>query len=173
MALILLRHTRPEGASGVCYGRTDLPLAEGFAQETAAIAAGLPAVARIVSSPLSRCLRLAQAIGTARDLPVQVLPDLIEMDFGRWENHPWDRIPRAEIDAWSEDFLDARPHGGESVRQLAARARRALDMAATGPRPALVVTHAGIIKAARVATGEGDGWRAETAFGTWVTVDWP
>ena len=173
MGLILLRHTRPEGAAGLCYGRTDLSLGPDFDHEAATIAARLPAVARIVSSPLSRCLRLAQAIARTRTLPVRVLPDLIEMDFGTWENRAWSVISRSEIDAWSEDFLDARPHGGESVRQLAARTRKALDQAAAGPRPTLVVTHAGIIKAARVATGEADAWQSETAFGRWVTVDWP
>ena len=173
MSVILLRHTRPVGADGLCYGRTDLDLAAGFEGEVARLASELPAVGRILTSPLSRCRRLAEALAAARGLTVEVEETLIEMDFGRWENTPWEAIPRAELDAWAADFTGARPHGGESVADLAVRVRRALERATSGSRPALAVTHAGIIKAARVATGEADAWQSETAFGRWVTVDWP
>ena len=107
-----------------------------------------------------------------RGLPVQVLPGLIEMDFGLWEGRRWDDVPRHELDEWSADFHHARPHGGESVAQLLARARAALDAATAGPAPVLAVTHAGIIKAALAATGSGAGWKAEIPFGGWVEVTW-
>ncbi|MCB1390596.1 MAG: alpha-ribazole phosphatase family protein [Rhodobacteraceae bacterium] len=173
MALILLRHTRPAVDEGICYGRTDLDLAPGFAAEAARIAAELPPVARILTSPLSRCRRLAEAVGSARGLPVAEDARLIEMDFGRWETRPWAAIPRAEIDTWRDDFLAARPHGGESVQTLADRVTEALDAATGGALPALIVTHAGVIKAALSATGAADAWRAETPFGTWRRIDWP
>lgn len=173
MALILLRHTRPAVAEGTCYGRTDLDLAADFPAESARIASELPDITRILSSPLSRCLRLARAIGAARDLPVTPDPRLIEMDFGTWEGRPWSAIPRPEIDAWRDDFLAARPHGGESVQALAARVADALAEAATGTVPVLIVTHAGVIKAALAAQGIPDAWRAETAFGTWRRIAAP
>ena len=37
----------------------------------------------------------------------------MEMDFER--GVAWDDIPRPEIDEWGENFLHARPHGGENV----------------------------------------------------------
>ncbi|MCA0203307.1 alpha-ribazole phosphatase [Pararhodobacter sp.] len=172
MALILLRHTRPAVAEGTCYGRTDLDLAPEFAGDARRIASELPDFTRILSSPLSRCHRLAQAISAARDLPVTVDPRLTEMDFGRWETCPWAEIPRAEIDAWRDDFLHARPHGGESVQDLYTRVREALAEAAQGPVPALIVTHAGVIKAALAAQRAPEAWRAETTFGTWRRIDW-
>jgi len=173
MALILLRHTRPLGAEGLCYGRTDLALDDSFEGETLRLLRDLPPVARIVSSPLSRCRRLAQRLAGARGLPLQVIPELIEMDFGAWEGQRWDDVPRDQLDAWSADFHLARPHGGESVAQLLARATAALDTATAGPVPVLAVTHAGIIKAALAATGAGAGWKAEIPFGGWVRVEWP
>ncbi|PTX02226.1 alpha-ribazole phosphatase [Pararhodobacter aggregans] len=173
MALILLRHTRPAVAEGTCYGRTDLDLAPEFAADSLRIAAELPDFRRILSSPLSRCHRLAQAVGAARGLPVTVDPRLTEMDFGLWETRPWAEIPRAEIDAWRDDFLQGRPHGGESVQDLYSRVQQALAEAAEGPVPALVVTHAGVIRAALAAQGMPEAWRAETAFGTWRRIDWP
>lgn len=45
---------------------------------------------------------------------------------------------------------DARPHGGESLRGFAARVGRWLDGQAQLERGAVVVTHAGVIKAALV-----------------------
>ncbi|GAB4261946.1 MAG: alpha-ribazole phosphatase [Pararhodobacter sp.] len=173
MAVILLRHTRPVGAEGLCYGRTDLALDDGFASEAARLAEELPSVRRILSSPLSRCRRLAEAIGAARDLAVEVDPRLAEMDFGTWEKTPWAEIPRDQLDAWAEDFLGARPHGGESVAELWARVREALDAAVTGPVPVLAVTHAGVIKAALASGKDMRGWQTETDFGGWRRVDWP
>ncbi|MFN4100141.1 MAG: histidine phosphatase family protein, partial [Pararhodobacter sp.] len=135
--------------------------------------AQLPEFTRILSSPLSRCRLLAEAVAEARGHNVTIDPRLTEMDFGRWESLLWSAIPRTEIDAWRDDFLDARPHGGESVRDLADRVQAALDDAARGPVPVLVVTHAGVIKAAKAARGMAGGWQSENPFGDWVRMDWP
>ncbi len=163
--MILLRHTRPAVAEGTCYGRTDLDLPADFPDHAAAAIAALPPVSRIVSSPLSRCLRLAEAVASARGLDLSVDPRLAEMDFGAWEGLPWSAIPRDEVDAWAADFHGARPHGGESVADLAARVRAAL--AGTTPRrpPVLWVAHSGVARAAAALTGAAQGWDTAIAFG--------
>ena len=171
MALILLRHTRPEVAAGLCYGRTDLALAGDFADTAADLARDLPPFRRILCSPLSRCRRLAQALAAARALPLTVDPRLIEMDFGAWEGRPWSDLPRVELDAWAADLLHARPHGGETVAELAARTDAALAAARRGAVPALLVTHAGVIKAALAARDGPAAWKAEIAFGSWCHID--
>ncbi|MCC5971792.1 MAG: histidine phosphatase family protein [Pararhodobacter sp.] len=170
MALILLRHTRPEGAEGLCYGRTDLPLAADFGAEAARLARDLPPFTRILSSPLSRCLRLAEALAAARARPLMVDARLVEMDFGRWEGQRWAAIARAELDAWATDLTGARPHGGETVAELASRSARALTEAMAGPVPALVVCHAGVIKAALAARQGAQGWRAQPDYGSWLQL---
>jgi alpha-ribazole phosphatase len=160
MAVILVRHTTPRVAPGTCYGRTDLALADSFDAEAAAVAAALAGEGRggpILSSPLSRCRRLAARLG-----PVETCEAFVEMDFGRWEGQPWDAIPRAELDAWAADFLGARPHGGESVAELRDRVAAGLDGLAPGT---VVVTHAGVIKAAAAITGHPDGWEIRPRFG--------
>lgn len=173
MALIVLRHTRPLGAEGLCYGRTDLPLAPDFEAEARRIAAALPPVVRIVSSPLSRARRLADAVAVARGLPVEVDPRLTEMDFGTWEGRTWDALPRDELDAWALDLLGACPHGGETVAALAARVAEALDVLHRGPVPALVVAHAGVAKAALAWAGAANPWEARLDFGAWLPVSLP
>lgn len=167
MAVTLLRHTTPEAAQGLCYGRTDLPLAQSFEAECAVILADLPRAKVLLTSPLSRCQRLAARIGAVLGLDPQPHPDWIEMDFGEWEGQAWDAIPRRALDDWAEDFTGYAGHGGESVAQLEARVRRALDQTPDG---ALVVTHAGCIKAALAIRGQGEGWQARPPFGGRITL---
>lgn len=172
MPVILLRHTRPDMPDGLCYGRTDLPLPESFPADAGRAIAGLPQVSHVRSSPLGRCLRLAEAVARARNLDLTVEADLIEMDFGSWENRAWSTLPRDELDAWAADFTGARPHGGENVMALAERVRGLLD--AAGPRrtpPELWVTHSGVVRAAHAVTGRGAGWETALDFGAWVDLD--
>ncbi|HET9067031.1 MAG TPA: histidine phosphatase family protein [Amaricoccus sp.] len=166
MPLILVRHTRPEGGDGICYGRTDLAAAPGFEPEArrlaARIARDLGPADRIVSSPLRRCTALAEALARHLALPLALDPRWAELDFGAWEGRPWDEIPRAELDAWAGDLLHARPHGGESVAMLAARVAAAIAACPAGERT-LVVTHAGPIRAALAA------WDRPIGYGEAVT----
>jgi alpha-ribazole phosphatase len=163
MALILARHTRP-AVAGVCYGRSDAALAPSFPAEAEALLAELPEIARIVTSPLARCRRLADVLGDRLGLPVAADPDLAEMDFGTWEARRWDAIPAPELDAWAADLLGARPHGGESVAMLLARTRRALVRMRGAAGTSLAVTHAGVIRAALFNAGDAGAWQREIPF---------
>lgn len=165
--MILLRHTRVGGGKARCYGRTDLALADSFNAEAAAVLDDLPPISRVVTSPLTRCTRLAELIGRARGLTVATDTRLVEMDFGHWEGLPWDDIPRGELDAWAADFYHARPHSGESVAQLAARVAAALVGLSDGT---LVVTHNGVIRAALAAAGRPGAWEAQVPFGGWMEI---
>jgi len=164
MGLILLRHTAPDVAPGTCYGRLDLPPGPGFDAEAEAIIAKLPEITRIVSSPLIRCVRLAEKIGAGRGLPLETDPRLIEIDFGRWEGTPWNAVPRDELDAWAADFYGARPHGGENVGTVIARVRSFLRDHREG-RGCLAVTHAGIMRAVVHMAGQDDTWSCRFAYG--------
>lgn len=150
MGLILVRHTRPDAVPGLCYGQTDLDVADTFADEAAVVLSALPKVRRVVSSPLRRCRALAQRIADAAGLPLDIDERLKEIDFGAWEGRPWAEVPKQEIDAWAEDFLYARPHGGESVAMLRSRVGAALSDWSARNEPIVIVTHAGVIRAARL-----------------------
>ncbi|MEL7454686.1 MAG: histidine phosphatase family protein, partial [Pseudomonadota bacterium] len=126
MGLILLRHTTPDVAPGTCYGRTDLDVAVQFHAEAAEAAAALPKFQRIVTSPLIRCRKLAAFIAEMTGLDICEEPRVQEMNFGDWEGCLWSDIPRPQLDAWAADFLNARPHGGESVAIFRVRVGEAL-----------------------------------------------
>ena len=177
-AIYLLRHTRLAGSAGLCYGRTDLPLAASFPEELAVIQAGLAGVrfGAVWSSPASRCQQLA---GEFID-PVQITTDarLQELDFGGWEKRPWESFRGPESEAWALDPWRLAPPGGESGAALWARvaAFRAEILNAThsGEVPVLVVTHAGVIRA-WLGMDRGLGWRESLLLtvnpGSWALVD--
>jgi len=144
--MILVRHTTPAGADGICYGRLDLALADSFETEAAAVRAALPPGPwRLISSPATRCRLLAERLGQ----PVSIDPRLAEMDFGAWEGMRWDDIPRGILDPWCADFVTARPPGGETFTELAARASAFAAEIAARPDAAqtVAVTHSGVIRA--------------------------
>lgn len=103
----------------------------------------------VLSSDLSRARETAGIVTRGRDLPCLVDRRLREQDWGEWSGRPL-----AEITA-SETFIeqarrgwDFRPPGGESRREVLARALDTLEDA--GRRwpgwSVLVVTHQGVIR---------------------------
>lgn len=170
--MILLRHTRPLQAAGLCYGRTDLGLCDDFEAEAARLAQALPGgLTRVVTSPLSRCARLAGVIAAQRGLTLTTDERLTEIDFGTWEGVAWDAVPRDGLDAWAADLLHARPHGGESVAMLRDRALAAFTHWAGQGGDSLLVTHHGIIKSARWLTEGNAAWQSTLDFGGWITLE--
>ena len=132
--LILVRHGETAlTRSGRYSGRGDVPLAdEGEAQAMAAggRVAGLSRdVTAVVSSPLRRCTRTAELIAAeVGGVPVTVVPDLIECDFGDWEGLTFAEVQERwpdEMTAWLASTSVAPP-GGESFQAVAKRVRGAL-----------------------------------------------
>jgi alpha-ribazole phosphatase len=128
-------------AAGICYGRTDLPLAADARLAAARIRPLLPA-APVFSSPLTRCRELARALH-----PAPVCDErLREADFGAWEMRPWRDIDRAALDAWVADPLHFAGHGGESVAMLRERVVACVAGIAAEHAAAVLVVHAGVMK---------------------------
>lgn len=157
-----MRHPKPAVAEGVCYGVSDVSLAEPITLDSLAHA---PHCDVLVSSPLTRCRQVADVLAAKCGVAPVIDPRLREMDFGAWENRAWESIAREELDAWAADFLHARPHGGESVAMLKARVDDALAEHKAARGAVLIVTHAGVVKAAL------NDWRARVDFSAWVKVD--
>lgn len=170
MAVLMLRHTTPRVAPGTCYGHLDLDVSDSFDQEAAQILECLPAVSAIISSPLRRCLKLAERIAAHQNLSVGLDARLKEMNFGTWEGHAWSAIPRNELDEWAANFFRARPHGGESVEALKSRVDAALlDIQSTQVHT-LIITHAGVIRTALAKGNEAQDFQTEIGFGEWVRL---
>lgn len=143
MRLYLIRHPAPAVAAGICYGRSDLPLAAPAATALRALVPLLPAPASCYSSPLRRCRELACALHPQAAIDER----LRELDFGEWEMTPWERIARAELEAWAASPLHYRAHGGESVAAMYRRVESFMQALPSG-EDHVVVTHGGVMKAA-------------------------
>ncbi len=149
MHLYLIRHPRPSVPPNVCYGRTDLAVAqEEIASVKAALLPHLPRQARLFSSPLRRCTDLSDSLAQDLDCEAATCDErLAEMHFGDWEMRAWDDIPRPDIDAWASDMAGYRPGGGESVLEVAQRVRNFRDdLSGLQIDHAVIVCHAGIIR---------------------------
>lgn len=145
--LHLLRHGEPEGA-GRLLGRTDArPTAAGIAACVERVS-GL-AVDQIIASDLDRASRAASAIGEFHARPVTIDPRWRELDFGIWDGLAAMQIESAALARFWADPDVNRPPDGEGWSTLVARVTEAID--ALPPRPTLVVTHGGAMRAALAA----------------------
>lgn len=157
MKLYLIRHPRPEQVQGRCYGRLDVAISAEALDEALASIRAHPEAETLLggeffSSPATRCLLLARALAAPREITPS--DDLQEMDFGAWEGLAWDAVPRAHLDAWAAQVWDYRPGGAESASMVADRWRRwSLWLQRSGIGTAVAVTHAGVIRVAKLCTG--------------------
>jgi alpha-ribazole phosphatase len=151
--LFLIRHPKPDIDAGICYGRSDLGLAEDAVERANALRPLLPEDAPLWSSPLRRCLELARELHAAPAIDAR----LPEMNFGHGEMRRWDDTPRQEIEAWAADPVGYAPPGGESP---AAMRRRVAALLAELPEVAVLVAHGGVLRACVAElTGAAD-WHA-------------
>lgn len=145
VTLYLVRHTHVDVPSGICYGTTDVSVADTFEEEVSAVQKKLCGVSfdRCYCSPLSRCLHLAL------ELSESVTPDerLKELNFGTWEMMSWEEIYREEgSKEWFEDYINTPTPCGESYRMMEDRIKDFITAQPDDSR-LLVVTHAGPIRA--------------------------
>lgn len=165
--LIVARHGRTAiNAAGRLLGRLDPPLDDLGVQQAARLAAGLPGVVRVVSSPLQR----AQATAAAFGLPVEVDERWIELDYGDLDGVAMKDVPPATWQRWRSDPAWTPP-GGESLLALHARVGAACEdlMEAAATEDVVVVTHVSPVKAAMawaMGVGVQTGWRSHVDQGS-------
>ena len=150
----LLRHGETAwNAEGRIQGQTDVPLSE--AGRAKLRGATLPAACRgmrVVTSPLGRCVETAALLGFP-DVPRE--PRLMEMHWGAWQGSLLEDLRKSLGESFRANEgrgLDFRPPGGESPRDLMARASAWLK---EQREPTLAITHRGVI---RVVLAAATGW---------------
>ena len=196
----LIRHGLTQAnLEGRYIGATDLPLCpEGLAGLRRLQAeCDYPPVDRVYTSPLLRARQTADLLFPDRQVVEE--PDLRELAFGVFENRTG-----AELDGdpafrrWLSD-PSARPPGGESAAELAARVEGALahifaEMMRERLPSVAVVTHGGVIacllaamglpqrEPARWNAGPGEGytlllstqmWMRDHKFEVYGALPWP
>jgi alpha-ribazole phosphatase len=149
MEIYLVRHTETVCEKGICYGQSDVALAEPFDLIFENIISQLPPEAIIFSSPLQRCVILAKYIQTKiKTISYQEDKRLMEMNFGDWEMKNWNDILPEQFNPWMEDFVNIPVSNGESFTELHQRIGSFLSeqIVIESDKPIVIVAHAGVIR---------------------------
>lgn len=153
--VILVRHGRTAWhAEGRYAGTADVPLDELGVEQADRVADNLRGkkIDVIYSSPLSRCLELANRVASVHGLKVTVDKRLSELDLGRWDGETYKEIFEKDAEIlkkWTKDPTSVTIPGGESLEAVQERAMAWLSEA-TGLYPDGVIlasSHGGPIRA--------------------------
>ncbi len=130
----------------------DIPLTEEGrrqAQRTGEALAGLP-ISAMISSPLERARETAALIAQPRDIPIQLDPDLMDTNVGKWAGMNYNDLSKndPEWQRYVRNML-AAPPGVETGLDVQTRAVRATERARRAPNLGeyvALVAHADVIK---------------------------
>ncbi|HWF81663.1 MAG TPA: histidine phosphatase family protein [Streptosporangiaceae bacterium] len=130
--VLMLRHGQTELSTERRFsGRTDVPLTkEGIKQAAMAARrlAGSGATA-VITSPLQRARRTAEAVAESTGAPLVVYEEFAEAEFGAWQGLTFAEAAKKwpdELAAWLAS-PDASPPDGESFATVAMRVLAGLD----------------------------------------------
>ncbi len=140
----LVRHGETEWSrSGAHTGRTDIPLT--LAGEKSAVELGRclagKQFALVLTSPLQRALETCKLAGFGDVARIE--PDLREWDYGAYEGRTSAEIQK-EVPGWS--IWTSPVPQGETIEQVAARARHIIDIAATAAGDVLLFSHGHLLR---------------------------
>jgi alpha-ribazole phosphatase len=150
LRLDLLRHGETELGGGLRGSLDDALTEKGWAQMRAAVVGQGP-WDRLISSPLQRCARFAEELGSQLGLPVQLDKDLQELHFGAWEGQSAAALMDTDAEAlglfWADPYSFTPPQG-ERVEDFSTRVLAAVDRLHTtyaGER-VLLISHGGVMR---------------------------
>ncbi len=152
--VVLVRHAAVAEA-GSFLGQRDVALSPVGRRQLRSLGAKLSkyGIQAIYSSDLQRARSTAVAAARKLGLDVEIRKGLREMHFGSWEGLSWRQIVRrfpGLARRWQQRFPDQVVAGAERFEQFSRRVKRVLrDIVSWNiGRCVLVVTHAGVIRAA-------------------------
>lgn len=150
MRIYLIRHGQTDwNIQGKIQGSHDIPLNGTGLKQAEMLAAGMESrpVKKIFTSTLKRAMATAEALGSRQEAEIIPMPQLIEVEFGKWEGLTWEEIENRypkEYRHWVSDPAQAAPPGGESQKEIINRCKTALNeiIKQTGGREDIaVVSH--------------------------------
>ncbi|MBN1215588.1 MAG: alpha-ribazole phosphatase [Candidatus Lokiarchaeota archaeon] len=146
MNIYLIRHTKVKLSNNICYGQSDLDLAESFKTEIDIIRNKLnfSSNMNVYTSPLKRCTILSKHL--TNELPI-IDKRLLELNFGNWELKEWGSLPKSEFDKWLKNIKEYTIPNGESYLDLYKRSKNFFtEIIKKDHKNIYVISHAGVIR---------------------------
>jgi len=147
--IYLLRHGET-GYSGRYLGSSDVGINAAGQEQIRAVAPPLQSIPfdTVLCSPLKRCVESCSLLGLQKKS--QIIDDLREIDFGKWEKKSFDEVSRQDgerVSKWIKDSHNFTFPGGESIvdfrNRVKVAAARIEKMQETN---ILLISHGGIIR---------------------------
>lgn len=152
--IVLVRHTSVNVPPRVHYGQSDVPLCASFPLEASVTKTCLMPYGHFdlaFSSPLTRCMRLADYCGYQNAI---IDKRLLERDLGDWEMQSADTIADPLYEAWRDDPFHVSATRGESFADMMERVSDFLEeLMDYDFEKCVVFTHGGVIACAQVWSG--------------------
>ena len=151
--VLLIRHAAVDTGGRLC-GCLDVPLTENGRADVEALVRNRPTRPvpdALFTSPLARARGVAARLGAAWGLDPAVVEWAREIECGRFEGMPLERLQREFPDLWARNEAQTDDEfawpGGETYRDFRARVLAGLQRIANGygGSRVAVVTHAGVI----------------------------
>jgi len=176
----LLRHGEVEGPVAIARGcRTDVPLTENGWSQMDAVAQALHregSLTAIATSPVSRCALFADQFSSRAGVPLSVLEQMREIDFGHWEGKQAHEIAeQALLTRFMENPNGIQLPGGESFNLFAERIIEEWESWLSGAsgEHRLLISH-GLVKRVLLshllAMPLSHLWRLALPYGAWSRV---
>ena len=170
--LHLLRHGPPL-RTGLLLGHTDEPALDPACPKLLGRVGTLP-VERIVTSDLKRASSFAVTLAKVREMTLSSDARWRELHFGEWDGLAPAQVPQDALGRFWADPDACAPPAGERWSDLRTRVGEAVQDISS---PALVITHAGAMRAAlSVLTGLDHRavWALDLPYGALLSLRvWP
>ncbi|MCG8490761.1 MAG: histidine phosphatase family protein [Sneathiellales bacterium] len=147
----LFRHGKVDGPPAL-YGQTDIACTpDGHSRLLTHLSSSADTVPDIVlTSPLKRCAFTAKVYTDRHSIRQETLPFLQEMDFGKWDGVPFDRLTAEQenLEKFWKNPATFPPPQGETLDQFNERVNRfwsCLETYLPATRIA-VIAHGGVIR---------------------------
>jgi len=150
--LFLVRHGETDwNLSGQIMGEQPVPLNQNGEAQVKRLASFLKSrsIHALYSSPVARALQTAEILASVLQVPVTADQGLTEINVGEWEGRYWkdltDEFARQQFYTRPEE---ARPPGGETLREVQARAIAVVERARALEEAdqLLFVSHADVVR---------------------------
>lgn len=142
--MYLIRHDQV-GLEGLCYGQSDIDSIVDYQKSALKIKPYIPTDLKYVyTSPLRRCAMLAECLFPSTSIRSEA--DIMEVNFGQWEQQAWSHIPRDQIDIWARTPTHFQFPEGEHLYAFYQRVADFWSTIADDQEDICLVTHAGVIR---------------------------